>query len=162
MQSKQSQPSGGILQSIERCIAFTAVLGALWWLPAAVAQPLAAYVVEGGEIATPLAAAGDAARGRAIVLSRESGNCFLCHAFADAGGAPAGNLGPPMAGVGARLAPGQLRLRVVDSLRLNPQSIMPAYYRIEGLNQVAPAFRGKPILSPQQVEDVVAYLAQLK
>ncbi len=67
-----------------------------------------------------------------------------------------------MAGVGARLGQGQLRLRVVDSARINPQSIMPAYYRIEGLNQVAPAHRGKPILSPQQVEDVVAYLVQLK
>ena len=67
-----------------------------------------------------------------------------------------------MAGVGARLGQGQLRLRVVDSARINPQSIMPAYYRIEGLNQVAPAYRGKPILSPQQVEDVVAYLVQLK
>ena len=67
-----------------------------------------------------------------------------------------------MAGVGARLGQGQLRLRVVDSARINPQSIMPAYYRIEGFNQVAPAYRGKPLLSPQQVEDVVAYLVQLK
>ena len=162
MQQKQSQPRGRPVEHCVQIIAMTAVVCALSWLSAAGAQTLAPYQVEGGEIPTPLAAPGDPSRGRAIVLSRESGNCFLCHAFADAGGAPAGNLGPPMAGVGARLGQGQLRLRVVDSARINPQSIMPAYYRIEGFNQVAPAYRGKPLLSPQQVEDVVAYLVQLK
>lgn len=126
------------------------------------AQAPLPYQVEQGEIRAPLAADGDPVRGRAVVLSRESGNCFLCHAFPDAGGSPAGNLGPAMSGVGARLNAGQLRLRVVDSSRVNAQTIMPAYYRIEGLMQVAAAYRGKALLSAQQVEDVVAYLAQLK
>lgn len=125
-------------------------------------EPLVAYRVEQGEIRAALAAAGDAVRGRDIALSRESGNCFLCHAFPDAGTAPLGNLGPGLAGVGARLTPAQLRLRVVDSARLNPQSVMPAYYRLDGLQQVAAAWRGKPILTAQQVEDVVAYLATLR
>ena len=134
----------------------------LFWIAGAVAQMPAVYPIEQGAIHTPLAGAGDAARGRAIVLSRESGNCFLCHAFPDAEGSPAGNLGPAMAGVGARLNAGQLRLRVVDSSRINAQSIMPAYYRVEGLTQVAAAFRGKSLLNAQQVEDVVTYLTQLK
>ena len=131
-------------------------------LGAQAAEPLVAYRVEQGEIREALAAPGDAARGREIVLSRDSGNCFLCHAFPDAGTAPLGNLGPGLAGVGARLNAGQLRLRVVDSSRLNPQTIMPAYYRLDGLQQVAATWRGKPILGAQQVEDVVAYLAGLK
>jgi sulfur-oxidizing protein SoxX len=126
------------------------------------AQGVQTYTIDNGGIQAPLAPAGDAARGRAAALSRESGNCFLCHAFPAADGVPAGNLGPPLAGVGARLNAAQLRLRVVDSSRVNANSIMPAYYRLEGLTQVAAAWRGKTLLTAQQVEDVVAYLMELK
>lgn len=150
-------------QSDLRCaFRFSAGAGLLLLTLVAPAQTPLPYEVEQGEIRAPLAATGDPARGRAIVLSRESGNCFLCHTFPNAESAPPGNLGPPLAGVGARLSTGQLRLRVVDSGRINAQSIMPAYYRVEGLTQVAANFRGKPLLNAQQVEDVVAYLAQLK
>jgi sulfur-oxidizing protein SoxX len=55
-----------------------------------------------------------------------------------------------------------LRLRIVDASRFNPDTIMPPYYRIEGLIRVAPAFQGKPILTAEQIEDVVAYLATLR
>ena len=74
----------------------------------------------------------------------------------------AGNVGPPLAGVGARLDAAQLRLRITDNLRVNPQTIMPSYYKAEGLDRVASAYRGKPILTAQQVEDVVAYLGTLR
>ena len=57
---------------------------------------------------------------------------------------------------------GQLRLRIVDASRLNPDTIMPPYYRVDGLDRVAPGFRGKPILTAEQIEDVVAYLMTLK
>ncbi len=67
-----------------------------------------------------------------------------------------------LSGVGARLSEGQLRLRIVDSVRLNRDTIMPSYYRMDGLNQVAAAWRGKPVLTAQQVEDVVAYLLTLR
>jgi sulfur-oxidizing protein SoxX len=134
---------------------------ALWVMDVA-AQALVPYQVEAGEIRSPLADTGDAARGRVVVLSRESGNCFLCHAFPAAGDSPLGNIGPPMSGVGARLSTGQLRLRVVDSARVSPHSVMPAYYRVEGLQHVAAAYRGRPLLTAQQLEDVVAYLAQLR
>jgi len=103
---------------------------------------------------------GDPARGRSIVVNREAGACTLCHAVP--GERASGNIAPTLAGAGARLSPGQLRLRVADSTRVNPDTPMPAYYRTEGLTQVAAAYRGKPILSAQQVEDVVAWLATLK
>ncbi|HET7764815.1 MAG TPA: sulfur oxidation c-type cytochrome SoxX [Burkholderiales bacterium] len=115
----------------------------------------------GDAILAPLTAEpGDAARGRSIVVNRDQGGCTLCHEVP--GETRFGNVAPPLAGVGAKLSAGQLRLRVADSSRVNVDTPMPAYYRTEGLRQVAAAYRGKPILSAQQVEDVVAYLATLK
>jgi len=51
---------------------------------------------------------------------------------------------------------------MVDSSRLNSDTIMPSYYRVEGLTRVAPAFRGKTVLTAEQIEDVVAYLATMR
>jgi sulfur-oxidizing protein SoxX len=122
----------------------------------------APYRVEGDAIRGPLTAEpGNAARGREVVLGRDS-NCLLCHVVPEAGARAMGNLAPPLGGAGVRLGEGQLRLRIVDSMRLNPQTIMPSYYRVDGLNQVAAALRGKPVLTAQQVEDVVAYLLTLR
>ena len=120
-----------------------------------------AYRVEGDAIPAPIAAAGDPDRGREIVLARDS-NCLLCHAVPETGARFMGNVGPPLAGVGARLTEGQLRLRIVDPVRLNPGSVMPSYYRVEGLNQVAAAWRSKTVLTAQQVEDTIAYLLTLR
>jgi sulfur-oxidizing protein SoxX len=127
---------------------------------AALAASLACAAAAEG-IDKPLAPAGDAARGREIVLARES-NCVLCHSIPGLEGRAAGDLGPSLAGVGAKLRPAQLRLRIVDSSRLNPATIMPPYHRVEGLTAVAREFRGRPILTAQEVEDVVAYLGTLK
>ncbi|MBV9361547.1 MAG: sulfur oxidation c-type cytochrome SoxX [Betaproteobacteria bacterium] len=110
----------------------------------------------------PLAPKGDAARGRAIVANRQVGLCLLCHSGPFPEEALMGNVAPSLQGVGARLSEGQLRLRIVDSSRVNPQTIMPPYYRTSGLAHVAPAFQGKPILDAQQIEDVVAFLATLR
>ena len=128
---------------------------------AAAAQALPSYRVDGDGIRERLAEAGDASRGKQVVASRDS-NCLLCHSVPDAGTRIMGNLGPPLAGVGARLSEAQLRLRIVDSLRLNPETIMPSYYRMDRLNQVGEAWRGKPVLTAQQVEDTVAYLLTLR
>lgn len=126
---------------------------------AAFAQP--AFEVAGDAIPKPLAAEpGDAARGRSIVVNRDQGGCTLCHEVP--GETRFGNIAPPLAGAGAKLSAGQLRLRVADSTIVNPDTPMPAYFRTAGLRQVAAAYRGKTILSAQQVEDVVAYLATLK
>jgi L-cysteine S-thiosulfotransferase len=105
--------------------------------------------------------AGDPVRGRAIVVKRESA-CLLCHSGPFPEERFQGDLSPNLKGAGSRWTEGQLRLRLVDASRLNPATIMPSYYRIEGLNRVAPAWRGKPILSAEQIEDVVAYLATLR
>src|SRR5688500_18594322 len=109
----------------------------------------------------PGALAGDAANGRAIVANRQVGLCLLCHAGPIPEERFQGNLAPDLAGAGERSTAAQLRLRIADASRLNPDTIMPSYFRTGGLNQVAPAYEGKPILSAQQIEDVVAYLQTL-
>jgi sulfur-oxidizing protein SoxX len=105
---------------------------------------------------------GNAERGRALILGRESANCVLCHAVPEPGVRFSGNLGPPLGGVARTFSVAQLRLRVVDNMRLKPMTIMPSYYRIDGFDQVAGAYRGKPILDAEQIEDIVAYLATLR
>jgi sulfur-oxidizing protein SoxX len=128
---------------------------------AATPPQILSYRVEDGAIRERLAEPGDAARGKQIVVSRDS-NCLLCHSVPDSGTRFMGDVGPPLSGVGARLSEGQLRLRIVDSMRLNRDTIMPSYYRMDGLDKVAEAWRGKPVLTAQQVEDTVAYLSSLR
>ena len=105
---------------------------------------------------------GDPVRGRAIVANRQVGLCLLCHSGPFPEERFQGNLAPDLRGAGARWTEGQLRLRIVDSSRINPTTIMPAYHRTEGLTRVAPAHRGRPILTAEQIEDVVAFLTTLK
>ena len=107
-------------------------------------------------------AKGDPVRGRAIVANRQVGLCLLCHSGPFPDERFQGNLAPDLRGAGARWSEGQLRLRIVDSSRINPASIMPAYHRTEGLVRVAPAWRGKPVLTAEQIEDVVAFLMTLR
>ena len=107
-------------------------------------------------------ATGNAERGRALILGREAANCVLCHAVPEPSLRFSGNLGPPLGGVARTFSVAQLRLRVVDNMRVNPTTIMPSYYRIEGFDQVAGVYRGKPILDAEQIEDIVAYLATLR
>ena len=96
------------------------------------------------------------------MANRQVGLCLLCHSGPIPEERFQGDLAPDLTSVGARLSEGQIRLRIVDSTRVNPQSIMPAYYKSEGLMRVAPAYRGKTVLTPEQIEDVVAYLITLK
>ena len=127
------------------------------------AEELRPYTIVGNEIPESLTGRqGDPARGRAIVVNRQVGLCLLCHSGPFPEEKFQGNLAPDLSRAGARWSVGALRLRIVDASRLNPDSIMPSYYRIEGLSRVAPAFAGKPLLSAEQIEDVVAYLASLK
>ena len=130
------------------------------------AQPatgLPALAVEGDAIATPLAdAPGDPSRGRAIIVNRQLGLCLLCHSGPFQEERSQGTLAPSLAGAGRRWTDGQLRLRVADARRLNPATVMPSYYRIDGMVRVGTAWQGRPVLTGPQIEDVVAFLRTLR
>ena len=143
-------------------IAFVWIAVAGLALPCAAQQALRAYVVRGDAITDSLTGKpGDAARGRALVLERTS-TCILCHSGPFPETKFQGDLAPSLAGAGSRWSEGQLRLRLVDASRLNAATIMPSYYRLDGLVRVGAAWRGKPILSAEQIEDIVAYLVSLR
>ena len=132
-------------------------------LAGAAAAQTVPFVVQGDAIEAPLAGlVGDAARGGMVVRNRETANCLICHAIPEARERFMGDVGPSLEGVGSRLSQGQIRLRVVDPTLLNEASVMPAYHRVEGFTRVDPRFRGRPVLTAQEVEDVVAYLATLR
>jgi L-cysteine S-thiosulfotransferase len=144
------------------CALTLVVWCALAAVPAPAQEPKP-FTVEGDAIAASLTGQkGDPARGRAIVTNRQVGLCLLCHSGPFPEERLQGNMAPDLAGAGARWSEGQLRLRIVDAARLNPDTIMPPYYRIDGLHRVAPSFRGKPVLSAEQIEDVVAFLMTLR
>lgn len=124
---------------------------------------VAAYSVSGDAISQSLEGQpGDASRGKVIAFDPERGNCTICHPVPGGDARAQGTVGPPLAGVGARLSEGQLRLRIVDGTRINSETIMPPYHRVEGLNRVGREWTGKPVLSAREVEDLVAFLATLK
>lgn len=124
---------------------------------------LVPYTVTNGGIAQSLTGKpGNALRGLAIVSNRKLGNCLACHAMPIKGASDPGNVGPNLAAVGSYLSPAVLRLRIVNPKLIDPKTIMPAYYRVDGLHDVAKAYVGKSILTASQVEDVVAYLSSLK
>jgi sulfur-oxidizing protein SoxX len=127
------------------------------------AQELRSYVIVGDSVPDSLTGQpGDPERGHKIVANRSVGLCLLCHTAPIPEERFQGNLAPNLAGTGGRWTTGQLRMRMVDASRLNADTIMPPYYRLTGLQRVAHGFRDKPILSAEQIEDVVAYLASLK
>lgn len=119
--------------------------------------------IDGDSIPLPLAeTAADATRGEALFVSRDGGHCVLCHQVAGLDAEFQGDVGPALTGIGSRLSPGQLRLRVVDYELVQPGVLMPSYYRIHDLYQVSNAHEDKPALSAEDVEDLVAYLSSLK
>jgi sulfur-oxidizing protein SoxX len=139
------------------------LLAALLALPlAANAQALAPYtIVDDGIPASLTGSPGDAAHGRALVLNRVS-TCILCHSGPIPEDKFLGDLAPDLAGAGQRFNESRLRLRLVDPSHFNAVTIMPSFYRVDGLNRVGQNFRGKPILSAAEIEDIVAYLATLR
>ena len=145
--------------------AFGAVLVAalLCCAPGRAEEPLRPFAIVGDAIPASLTGAkGDPARGKAIVVNRQVGLCLLCHSGPFPEERFQGNMAPDLKGTGSRWSEGELRLRLVDARKLNPDTIMPPYYVVDGMNRVARSFRGKPILTAEQIEDVVAFLATLK
>jgi L-cysteine S-thiosulfotransferase len=126
-------------------------------------EALRPYTIVGDAIPASLTGSkGDPARGRAIVTNRSVGLCLLCHSGPFPDERFQGNMAPDLNRAGVRWSEGELRLRLVDARRLNPATIMPPYYVVDGMSRVVPSLRGKPILSAEQIEDVVAFLATLR
>jgi sulfur-oxidizing protein SoxX len=126
------------------------------------AQGLRPYAVVGDAIPESLTnMRGDPVRGRTLVVDRTS-TCILCHNGPFPEQKFQGDLAPNLAGSGSRWSEGQLRLRLVDASRLNAATIMPSYYRTDGLNRVGRSWQGKTILTAEQIEDIVAYLVTLR
>lgn len=126
-------------------------------------EVLRPYTVAGDSIPASLTGSpGDSMRGKAIVVSRQTGLCLLCHSAPLPEEKFQGTIGPDLKGAGSRYTEGQLRLRIVDSSILVRGTIMPSYYRLDGLDRVAPAFRGKTVLTADEIEDVVAFLMTLR
>jgi sulfur-oxidizing protein SoxX len=119
-------------------------------------------VVDDGIVQPLSPVPGDAARGRALLVARESANCVLCHAVPDPAIRFSGDVGPSLAGIGTRMTVAQIRLRVADNSRANAASVMPSYFNATGRDRVAAQYVGKTVLTATEVEDVVAYLAALK
>jgi sulfur-oxidizing protein SoxX len=128
----------------------------------AMASAQSAMVTGDAVVQSLTGSAGNPTRGRAIIADRQKGFCLLCHGGPFPEEPLQGNLAPSLAGAGSRWNEGQLRLRLMDNKRVNPESIMPAYHRIEGLNRVGAIWRDRPILSAAEIEDVLAFLMGLK
>jgi sulfur-oxidizing protein SoxX len=142
-------------------IHIAALIAASLALPAATIAQAMYRIVDDGIPASLTGAPGDAVRGRKLVLDRTT-TCILCHSGPFPETRFQGDLAPDLAGVGNRWTTSQLRLRLVDAARFSPATIMPSYYRVDGLVRVGRNFQGKPILSAADIEDIVAFLATLR
>lgn len=119
--------------------------------------------IVGDAIPTPLTdTPGEAQRGKAIFSERDAGHCVLCHTIPSLDVPFQGNVGPDLSMVGSRLSEGQIRLRIVDASQLNPETVMPPYYRTTSLHQVATQYQEAPVLPAQDIEDIIAYLVEQK
>jgi sulfur-oxidizing protein SoxX len=133
-------------------------------------EPSKVVYVDGGVEASLTGGAGDAASGRKIVGNKKLGNCVACHEVGDLAEVPfQGEIGPPLTGAGDRWSTAELRGIVSNAKMMFDESMMPSFYKTEGFIRPGKAYTGKaaddtfaPLLSAQQIEDVVAYLATLK
>lgn len=121
-------------------------------------------IVDGISIPKPLTnKPGDPKRGAKLVVARKKGNCLACHKIQQLNDFPFhGNIGPELSDVASNMKEGEMRLRLVNSKVINPDTIMPAFYRTEGLHRVKKKFKGKPVLTEQEIEDIIAFLKTLK
>jgi sulfur-oxidizing protein SoxX len=143
-----------------KSIVLAAMLGVA---PAAAQDSPVPYVVSGDTIPASLTGRpGDSAKGLRLIMDRHRSLCVLCHMGPFPEPHLQGNLAPDLSGIGARLSEAQIRLRVVDAKALNPASLMPSYLRVDDNPGTAPAWRGKTVLDPAEIEDIVAYLVTLK
>lgn len=119
--------------------------------------------IQGGSLPMALEGrVGDPQAGQIVFSDRDQGHCVLCHQVEGLAAEFQGNIGPDLTLVSDRLDEGQIRLRIVDYELIRPETLMPSYYRLHDLNQVEDRYKAQTILTAQQIEDLVAYLATLK
>jgi sulfur-oxidizing protein SoxX len=135
-----------------------ALLGAALAAPGRAGEAVVAYtIVDGRAIPASLTAGpGDAARGRALYEAEPRAGCPACHGLP---GRP--QAAPDLAGVGARLSPGEIRLWLVAPAVLREGTAMPAYYAAGQRTGADDPFYGGPRLTAAEIEDLVAWLASL-
>ena len=144
-------------------VAMLAVAGMSAPANVAAAELVKFSIVDGTSIPDSLTGkAGDPVKGRDVAIHRKKGNCLACHALPAPEQPYHGEVGPDLNEVAGRLSEGEIRLRIVNPKYANPGTIMPAFYRTEGLHRVAKKWEGKTMLTAEEVEDVVAYLMTLK
>lgn len=105
---------------------------------------------------------GDAKIGRATAINRKKGNCLACHTLPAPEQADHGNIGPSLSDIASRMSAAEMRLRIIDPKIVNPDTIMPSFYKKTGFHRVQKKWQGKTVLKAQDVEDIVAYLLTLK
>lgn len=122
-------------------------------------EPIKLTIVDHSIPQSLTGAPGDPAAGRKVMLTRNLGNCLACHAISSLKNEPFhGDYGPSLDGVAKRYNEAQLRMLLTDAKQIFPETVMPAFYKNTGFSRVRAQFDGKPILTAQQVEDVVAFL----
>lgn len=139
--------------------------------PAASETAPSAVVYVDGAVAESLSGApGDPASGAKIMTTNALGNCVACHAIGAMPDVPfQGTIAPALDGVASRYDEAHLRGLVANAKMTFEGTFMPAFYKTEGFIRPGDAYTGKaapadlpPILTAQQIEDVVAYLLTLK
>lgn len=125
--------------------------------------PIVRYAVQGDTIASSLTGRpGDPEHCAALMRDRTRSLCALCHPGPFTEAHLAGDLAPSLADVGTRLSPAQIRLRIIDVRTLSPGTMMPSFHEMPDASRVAAAWRDRPVLSGEEIEDIVAYLSILK
>lgn len=113
---------------------------------------------------------GDPASGAEVMKTKSIGNCISCHEVTALNDAPFhGEIGPMLDGVGDRWSEAEIRGIVSNSKMMFPGTMMPSYYKVDGFIRPGDAYTGAapegdlpPLLTAQQIEDVVAFLLTQK